>query len=340
MISLRKSMDIQLEEILQSTLNSYESALVAVGQAGAQACPPVGEELREHLLNLRQRLSAEASATVITETEQLLEKELQTWSARAAHFYKEKTDDVKEILTIVAKAAGQVGERDERYAKQLGDLTNSLQATAKLNDLTTIRQSLVKNVADLKTCVATMAKDGQESIAELRARMRVYENRLEEVERIASLDELTGLANRRKVERQLELRANRGGPFCVLYLDLNGFKQINDCLGHFAGDDLLKQFAGELRMAFRATDVIGRWGGDEFIILMDGELREGKTRIERIEQWVDGEYTVTTESGPRKVQVSTAVGFASWQPDDTPTKILHRADAAMYEHKAWMKRSL
>src|SRR5260370_39628161 len=93
MISLRKSMDMQLEEVLQSTLKSYGNALVAVGQAGAQACPPVGEELKESLLNLRQRLSPETSARVITETEQLLEKELQTWSARAAHFYEEKTDE-------------------------------------------------------------------------------------------------------------------------------------------------------------------------------------------------------------------------------------------------------
>ncbi len=339
MISLRKSMDMQLEEVFQSALKSYRDALAAVGQAGAQACPPVGEELKQSLLNLKQRLSAEASASLITETEELLEKELQTWSARAAHFYEEKTDEVKEILNIVARAASQVGERDRRYAKRFGDLTESLQATAKLNDLTTIRQSLVKNVADMQTCVTTMAKDGQESIADLRAQMSVYENRLEEVERIASQDELTGLANRRKVERQLELRANQGSPFCLIYIDLNGFKQINDALGHFAGDSLLKQFAGELRMAFRPTDVVGRWGGDEFIVLVDEDAREGEGRVERIRQWVAGEYSVTTESGPCKVQVAAAIGFASWQPGDTPTKILQRADAAMYEHKAQVKHS-
>jgi diguanylate cyclase (GGDEF)-like protein len=327
-------MDMQLEEALQSALKSYGDALIAVGSAGAQACPPVGDELKESLLNLSRRLSAEASTTVIAETEQLLEKELQTWSARAAHFYDEKTDEVKEILSIVAKAAGQVGERDERYAKRFGDLTERLQATAKLNDLTTIRQSLVKNVTELKTCVTKMAKDGEESVAALRAQMKVYEARLEEVERIACQDELTGLANRREVEHQLEFRVRQGRPFCVLYIDLNGFKQINDTLGHFAGDDLLKQFAAELRSAFRTTDVVGRWGGDEFVVLEDGDFREGQTRVERIDKWVAGDYVVTTESGQRKVHVSAATGFAVWQPSDTPTTILQRADAAMYEHKA------
>src|SRR5436189_949144 len=104
MISLRKSMEQQAVEVLESARKSYGDVFVAFGQAGAQACPPAGEELKESLLNLKQRLNAEASASMFTETEQLLEMELQTWSGRAAHYYEQKTDEVKEILSIVAKA--------------------------------------------------------------------------------------------------------------------------------------------------------------------------------------------------------------------------------------------
>lgn len=337
MISLRKSMEKQAEEVLHSALKSYGDVFVAVGQAGAQACPPVGDELKESLLNLKQRLNAEASASLIEETEQLLEIELRTWSDRAAHFFQHKTDEVREILTIVAKAAGQVGERDQRYSKQFEKLTERLQATAKLNDLSLIRQSLVKNVGEMETCVAKMTKDGEDSVAALRAQMSVYESRLEEVERIASQDALTGLTNRRKLERQLELLVSQERPFSIIYIDLNGFKFINDTLGHQAGDDLLKQFAGELRTAFRSTDTVGRWGGDEFVVLVDADFRDAATRVERIQKWVDGEYVVTTELGIRKVHVSAASGVASWHRGDTPTTILQRADAAMYEHKAQMK---
>ena len=328
---------MQWEEALESALKSYGHALVAVGQAGADACPPVGEELSISLLNLSQRLNAEASIGAITETEQSLEKALKAWSARAAQFYDEKTNDVREILTLVAKATGQLGERDQGYAQQFGDLAARLKDTAKLNDLTTIRKSLVVNVAALETSVTKMKREGAESVAELRAQVKLYETRLDEVERIANQDELTGLANRRKVERQLELRAHQGSPFCVLYMDLNEFKQVNDTLGQAAGDDLLKQFAGELRMAFRAADLVGRWGGDEFIVLLEGDFRDSQARVDQIRRWIVGEYIVTTESGPRKVQVSAASGFASWQPNDTPTTILQRTDAAMYEQKVGMK---
>ena len=217
-------MTMQVEEVLQSALKSYADVFVAVGEAGVQACPPAGEEFQESLMNLKQRLNGEASASVITETEKLFERELQPWSERASQFYQEKTDEVREILTIVAHAAGQVGERDQRNAKQFGKLAERLQGTAKLNDLTRIRQSLVKNASELETFITKMVRDGQESVAELRAQMRVYEERLEEVERIASQDPLTGLTNRRKLDRQIELRSNQGDAFSVIYIDLNGFK--------------------------------------------------------------------------------------------------------------------
>ena len=337
MISLKKSIEQQVEEVLQSTLKSYGNVLVAMGDAGTRACPPAGEELRESLLNLSHRLSRESTSDVISETERLLEKELHTWGDRAANFYREKTDEVKEILTIVATAAGQVGERDKRYSKEFGELTDRLQATAKLNDISSIRQALVKSVTEMKTCVNKMAKDGQESVAHLRARMSVYEARLEEIERIAARDPLTNLANRRTMERQMEIRVAQGRAFCVVYIDLNGFKEINDTLGHQAGDDLLLQFASELRSTFRNTDLVGRWGGDEFIVVMDGDFTEGRNRLERLAKWVDGEYSVTAEAGVHKVRIAAAAGIASWQAGDTVTKMLHRADAAMYEQKSAMK---
>jgi diguanylate cyclase (GGDEF)-like protein len=139
------------------------------------------------------------------------------------------------------------------------------------------------------------------------------------------------------IEREIESHASQNSTLSIISIDLNCFKQINDTFGHLAGDDLLNHFAAELRAAFRSTDLVGRWDGDEFIVLVDGDSRDAATRAQRIGKWVDGEYTLTTESGSRKVQVSAACGVPSWQAGDTPATILHRADAAMYEHKASTK---
>ena len=102
----------------------------------------------------------------------------------------------------------------------------------------------------------------------------------------ASRDTLTGLANRRTVELQLEARVKRGEPFTAIYIDLNGFKKINDTYGHAAGDELLRQVGERLRSAFRAGDTIGRWGGDEFVAFVEG----GAAEMARIKAALEKEY--------------------------------------------------
>jgi diguanylate cyclase (GGDEF)-like protein len=337
-ISLRKAMDAQVEDTLASTLGSYRAALAAVSDAGVKACPPAGDDLKASLLRLQERLQAETSPRAVTETQQSLEEALRTWAERVAQYHQDKTHEVKQLLILLATAAGQVGERDERYAKQFQHVTGQLQAAAKLNDVLAIRQSLDRSVTELHACVTNMTKDGASAVTQLRAQLASYEARLEEVEHLASVDQLTGLANRHKVERHLSVRIAQGSPFSVICLDLNGFKQVNDTMGHMAGDDLLKQFAGELKTAFRPTDLVGRWGGDEFIVVIEGQFQQAQASTERINKWVNGEYTLTTGAGPRKVIIKSALGIATWQQGQTLTEVLQLADAAMYRHKVESKK--
>lgn len=339
MISLRKAMEAQVEDVLASTLSSYRAALAAVSEAGAKACPPAGEDLKASLLRLQERLQAEASPRLVAETEQGLEETLRSWSDRAAQYHLDKTHEVKQLLVLLAAAAGQVGERDERYGTQFKQVTHNLQSAAKLHDLSAIRKSLDKSVAEIQSCIANMTKDGQDAVAQLRSQLATYEARLEEVEQLASVDQLTGLANRRKIERSLAVRISQSQPFSIIYVDLNGFKEINDTMGHLAGDDLLKQFAGELKAAFRPTDLVGRWGGDEFLVMIEGAFHQAQASTERINKWVNGEYTLTSASGQRKITIKAAVGVAAWQKGQTLTEVLQLADTAMYRHKVETKRS-
>lgn len=333
MISLKKSMEMDAEELIASTLEAYRAALLAMGKAGVQACPPEGESLQQSLQQLHAQLTAVSSQNIVAETEQRVSAELRSWGDRAAGYYRDRTNDVKEIMTIVAKAAVDVGERDERYGKQFKELTVRLQESAKLQDVTSIRESLNRNVADLTKCVTKMTEDGKESISQLRAQISTYEQRLEEVELLASQDALTGLANRRKVERQIELRGKENRRFCVIYLDLNGFKQVNDHHGHLAGDDLLRQVATELKGVFRPTDLVGRWGGDEFIVLVDGNGHEAQALLQRIDKWVQGDYTVAVGAERRTISVKAAAGMAEWIPGLTAAELISRADKAMYQNK-------
>ena len=97
-----------------------------------------------------------------------------------------------------------------------------------------------------------MAQDSNKSVAKLRAEVSTYETKLKTVEQLALRDALTGLANRRSVEDRIEWRITNESVFCVVILDLDRFKQVNDTHGHVAGDSLLKHFFSSV--ALRTSD--------------------------------------------------------------------------------------
>jgi diguanylate cyclase (GGDEF)-like protein len=178
-----------------------------------------------------------------------------------------------------------------------------------------------------------MTTEGRAVIEELRKQAASYRARLEEAEEIASRDALTGVRSRLNVENQIEARIATGSLFSVAILDIDDFKKVNDEYGHVTGDDLLKQFAAELRSVCRSTDIIGRWGGDEFIILFDCGLPEAVAQRERLRTWVCGNYDVQAASGATRLSLNISMGVAEHMPGESVKQLLTRADNAMYDHK-------
>jgi adenylate cyclase len=168
---------------------------------------------------------------------------------------------------------------------------------------------------------------------ELQAALGLLEQAQAQLAVQASHDDLTGLANRRSVDSYLDLHSKRETPFTVFYIDLNGFKKINDTYGHQAGDDLLKQVGNRLRLAFRSTDIIGRWGGDEFVALMDASLSEAQANISRVAALFSDEFVIFSGEVEQRVSVGAAIGIATWRPGEAVSEVLHRADAEMYQQK-------
>lgn len=152
----------------------------------------------------------------------------------------------------------------------------------------------------------------------------------------ANFDLLTRLANRHRFQDQFahELhRAGRSGlPLALMYIDLDGFKAVNDRLGHQAGDMLLQQVAGRLRECVRETDTVARLGGDEFAIILP-DLKELGI-VERIGQKLLERLQQAFELDGHAAHISASIGVALWPRDGrTPTELVHHADRAMYEAK-------
>ena len=155
----------------------------------------------------------------------------------------------------------------------------------------------------------------------------------EEMAAQSSLDLLTGLLNRRGLEERAVALfrdvQNRKHPLTVLFADLDGFKGINDALGHHVGDTVLRKVAGLITASIREGDVAARYGGDEFVVIMpDTDLRHATLVAERLQaavaQW--------TRSGEVNLSLSIGMGAAPEHGEELAV-LLQRVDGAMYLSK-------
>jgi diguanylate cyclase (GGDEF)-like protein len=153
---------------------------------------------------------------------------------------------------------------------------------------------------------------------------------------LARIDTLTGIANRLVFEEVLQqaiLRARRNRKALALaYLDIDYFKEINDTLGHGAGDVVLKEFASRLVASVRASDTVARLAGDEFVIVFEqvANAEEAARLAAKIVTAVRSPFRL--EDAPRKV--TTSMGVALHEGDDeTCAELIARADSALYAAK-------
>ncbi|RYU11446.1 putative bifunctional diguanylate cyclase/phosphodiesterase [Nocardioides iriomotensis] len=152
---------------------------------------------------------------------------------------------------------------------------------------------------------------------------------------LARHDLLTNLPNRGllldRVEHALQLSRRRGTRIALLFVDLDGFKPVNDRFGHAAGDAVLIDFAQRLTSCVRASDTVARLGGDEFAILLE-DVRpiEVDSACERILTALSSGAHVAGH----RLSLSASVGVAFGEPGDTSESLLRNADLAMYEAKA------
>jgi diguanylate cyclase (GGDEF)-like protein len=163
-------------------------------------------------------------------------------------------------------------------------------------------------------------------------------------EQRAGSDSLTGLANRARLISELEdaiARVSHGfSGVTVMYIDLDGFKQVNDRYGHAGGDELLQEVARRLKDCLRSNDVVARLGGDEFVVLMTGWIERSYIQAIATRILLSIGRPISLSTG-QDAYIGCSIGIAdSWEPGVTARDLLKASDAALYEAKAAGKNTL
>jgi diguanylate cyclase (GGDEF)-like protein len=194
---------------------------------------------------------------------------------------------------------------------------------------------LVTSLAVLTITLLTSILD-----ARLEARTAVLSNSLSEANReltqLALHDTLTGLPNRillaDRIEQAMRKIDSQGGQFALMFMDLDGFKPVNDAYGHHVGDQLLRAVAMRLRENFHRHDTLARIGGDEFVLLVEVEdVEDVSTVAARQVALIGRHFTV----GDHELQVSVSIGIALYPGNGhIQQELLMNADAAMYHAKS------
>lgn len=183
---------------------------------------------------------------------------------------------------------------------------------------------------DAVELVQAIARQAAQTLARIRLQ--------EELAHLALHDQLTGLANRlllrEHIEAVLASSARTTQPVAMMFLDLDGFKPINDRLGHAMGDDVLREVAARLLGVVRESDVIGRFGGDEFIVLCpDTDDQQAATIAERLREAVEEPMTWLPSGFAVSASVGVVVREVSPEKRPSTDELLDLADAEMYRAK-------
>jgi diguanylate cyclase len=284
----------------ETVLECYFSLIRDIAEALETIRPEIGSASHQQLNRTRIRLAQRVTTKSLEATRDTLHAELKGFAEKARQF-----QDVQAV-------------RNDRYADRLGQFADYLEKSARSGDFNHLKEQ----ASELREFVKTIQEDNRDALA-----------RLQQAERLAYIDALTGVPNRREFDRQLAARLDTGREFCVLLFDLDRFKIVNDKYGHLYGDEILKQLGARLSRQIRARDFICRWGGDEFVVILECGFEPALARAEKIAKWLSGPYRLALRDEELKVDVSVTVGVAERRAGETPEQLFQRVDEALYQQK-------
>jgi diguanylate cyclase (GGDEF)-like protein len=260
---------------------------------------------------------------------------------KLVHASRNKRDEnFAEIIEFLRTSLVSLTGDSKAFHEDLLGTTSRIKGLAELKDIGELKSRIADEVIKLNQAVAEKQKREQTQYAQLSARIASLQKKLQEAKVEASLDGLTGIANRRyfdyTIQRWISEHQKSEDPFVVALFDLDNFKHVNDGYGHQIGDQVLTATATEIGKGIRSSDFLARYGGEEFVVLSAGlRLAEAQKRFTTLLKHIEEvKFECRSEGGEMtKVSLTCSCGVAEYALGEGAKDLIRRADEAMYEAK-------
>jgi diguanylate cyclase len=240
----------------------------------------------------------------------------------------------RQFADLIALVSTYLGGNDKHFAS----VANVESRLASANSIEQVRL-VVEQLIVLNAAAQANARALKISLDEAKSQTLALHEQLSRAETLATFDELTSVANRRKflevLEHEVEKSHSYALPLCVVMADIDLFKNINDTLGHPAGDGVIRDFAKLLASNLRPSDLVARYGGEEFaIILPKTALGSAVSLVEQMRLRLTTAKFVDASTNRVIGNVTASFGIAAIQDGEPSSDLVRRADRMLYQAKA------
>jgi diguanylate cyclase len=242
------------------------------------------------------------------------------------------SQDLLDVAAALNQAIAGIQDIGGKHQQVMRTAAGRLRTASESDNVTALRILVRYQSAELLRLADDAGRENEALAASLRGQVTELTAGLKIARQEARQDTLTGLLNRRALEEMMADFEKRDTPRCLILLDLDRFKSINDRFGYLAGDELLRQVAVRIQSALLPSCAAARWGGDEFIVLVDGSISMGMSVAQKLDQQLRTRYKLG-EGQAASVYAQASVGLSDWKRGDNANTVVERANLALKAKK-------
>ena len=321
------------------TVDIVRSAIPRMSELKIPITPSNYAVWYEYLSNSNEALRLEMDA-LLSRDAPITETEMRALYDRFLEERNEKVQFAKSALSkVVSALMSHINQADGHYSSFSSELTEVAEGLS--NDVTADNlNSLIDRAMRATNTALERGAELKQKFSSLAVEMQQVRGELARSQEEARSDTLTGLHNRLAFQEELDnlaqaAREDSHAP-CLLLVDIDFFKRVNDTYGHLAGDHVLHAVARQIKSAVRGRDLVARYGGEEFAVLLRDTPRSGCQAVaENVRQQVSySKIELPEELGfDQKLAVTVSVGGAWYRDQESPQTLVDRADRALYQSK-------